>query len=252
MLAIHWSPVKNTKKILKNGILKSKDGLYCFPLTGERNLDQNWVILFNHLKFREQKKYNGFVFRIEKEDMPASFGSFWDHGDDDEIIINDIDELELRYRERIIQKMGEKQAKLEFSKTEEYSKKAKEYLLERKTSNRSINDPELLEFIFKMHIESQIFNKYKGAPVIYVDREKDSIFLEKGKIEIQKNKGLLSEALQDIELLNNAFSDWQIILSRSISPNRIIKIITNQDEYGKILHKNKKYEYTENYTDDYQ
>lgn len=32
MLVVHWSPVNNTKNILKNGITKSQNGVYCFPV----------------------------------------------------------------------------------------------------------------------------------------------------------------------------------------------------------------------------
>ena len=39
MLAVR-APVKSKGHILKNGITKSKDGLYCFPLTGHRIVDK--------------------------------------------------------------------------------------------------------------------------------------------------------------------------------------------------------------------
>ncbi|HNC29292.1 MAG TPA: hypothetical protein PKX08_04755, partial [Cyclobacteriaceae bacterium] len=72
MLAVHWTPVANTKRILRNGIAKSKTGLYCFPLTGKPLVDRWWVRFFNHV--RQRKKYNGIVFRIRQEDLPAYFG----------------------------------------------------------------------------------------------------------------------------------------------------------------------------------
>ena len=75
MLAIHWSPVKNTKKILNQGITKSKNGIYCFPLTGHFALDKWWVKAFNQYNFCvNKKKYNGFIFKIEKQFLPAYFG----------------------------------------------------------------------------------------------------------------------------------------------------------------------------------
>ena len=80
MLVIHWSAVKNTKKILKNGITKSKNGLYCFPLTGNKKLDHWWVTAFNQYGYRKHRvQYNGFIFKIEKEDMPACFGHAYGH-----------------------------------------------------------------------------------------------------------------------------------------------------------------------------
>jgi hypothetical protein len=71
MLAVHWSPVKNTKNILHNGIHKSKGGVYCFPLTGQPSLDKWWANAFR--RRRPRTAYNGFVFRIVQSDLPASF-----------------------------------------------------------------------------------------------------------------------------------------------------------------------------------
>jgi hypothetical protein len=247
MLAIHWSPVKNTKKILKNGILKSRNGLYCFPLTGEKNLDQWWVKLFNQWKGKGYRvPYNGFVFRIEKEDMPACFDEYYDYTNADtfEMQINTIEELELRYRERIIQAIGKKILKLEVSKTEEFLKKKNERIANFPSFYKSINDPELSDYVFKDWLFHQILERCKGMSSFRDNIEENKIFKEKGNNEIQKNEDLLKGVFNDFDLLDDAFSTWQIILSRSIGPNRIIKIISNQDEYGKILHKNKKYEYT--------
>jgi hypothetical protein len=75
MLAIHWSPVKNTKNILKNGISKSKTGLYCFPLTGDYSMDKWWVSILR----RGRKQYNGFVFKIENGDLLAVFEDWIGH-----------------------------------------------------------------------------------------------------------------------------------------------------------------------------
>jgi len=248
MLAIHWSPVKNTKKILKNGISKSKNGLYCFPLTGEKNLDQWWVKLFNQWRGRRYRvPYNGFIFRIEKDDMPACFDEYYDYTNADkfEMQINTIEELELRYRERIIQAIGKKMLKLEFSKTEEFFRKKNERISEYPSFYKSINDPELADYVFKDWLLHQIFERCKGMSRFRDNIEENKIFQEKGETELQKNKDLLKGAFNNFDLLEDAFSTWQIILSRSITPDRIIKIIRNQDEYGKILHKNKKYEYHE-------
>jgi hypothetical protein len=74
MLAVHWTPVNNTKTILKNGITKSKKGLYCFPLTGHKSLDRWWINFFNQCGVRHKKKYNGIVFRLKQQDLPAYFG----------------------------------------------------------------------------------------------------------------------------------------------------------------------------------
>ena len=74
MLTVHWTPVSKKKNILKNGITKSKKGLYCSPLTGHKALDKWWVYFFNQCGARQRKKYNGIVFRIRQQDLPAYFG----------------------------------------------------------------------------------------------------------------------------------------------------------------------------------
>ncbi|MCA9072687.1 MAG: hypothetical protein KDA84_27380, partial [Planctomycetaceae bacterium] len=76
MLAIHWSPVKNTKSILRNISRKGKRGLFCFPLTGHEILDRCWAWLFRCSRSRPRTPYNGFVFRLTEDDLPASFGDW--------------------------------------------------------------------------------------------------------------------------------------------------------------------------------
>lgn len=73
ILAFHWSPVNNTKRIKKNGIRKNKNGLYCFPLTESHYVDKFWVDLLNN---SNKKEYNGFIFKLTESDMPAYFGNW--------------------------------------------------------------------------------------------------------------------------------------------------------------------------------
>lgn len=109
MLAVHWAPVSKTKSILKNGITKSGNGLYCFPLTGHKAIDRWWVTFFNYSTSRERKKYNGIVFRIKKEDLPAYFGHWIGATtrDDYEKEIKTLKELSTKFREIILWRMGE-------------------------------------------------------------------------------------------------------------------------------------------------
>jgi hypothetical protein len=100
MLAIHWSPVKNTKLIRRKGIRKSNRGLYCFPLTGHHNVDRWWAQFFRSCRPRTQ--YNGFVFKIVQDDMPAMFGH-WISGE----MFNSLDELKSEFRSSIIWRIGE-------------------------------------------------------------------------------------------------------------------------------------------------
>lgn len=67
---------------------------------------------------------------------------------------------------------------------------------------------------------------------------KDNIQVANSKID----SGIVTHAelRNDLDFMKYAFTDYQIVLSNSIAPNRIMKIISDRNEYGKILHKNKK------------
>jgi hypothetical protein len=113
MLAVHWAPVNNTKHILKNGIARSKRGVYCFPLTGHRSLDRWWIHFFNQCKVRPRKSYNGIVFRIEQEDLPAYFGH-WGGATNRDVFpkeILDLKQLGHQFRETILWRLGEEIAR---------------------------------------------------------------------------------------------------------------------------------------------
>jgi hypothetical protein len=108
MLAIHWTPVANTKRILRTGVTKSKTGLYCFPLTGNNQVDRWWVKFFNQV--RSRKKYNGIVFRISKKDLPAYFGHWIAATNRDKFDkpIQSMKQLRNEYRECILFRIGER------------------------------------------------------------------------------------------------------------------------------------------------
>jgi len=86
MLLIHWSKHKNTGDILKNGIrtkkrklrdefLEDTKGVWCFPYTRNKSLNNNWK---SNLKLWRQDltNYNGFVFKLEDSDFPIYAGEF--------------------------------------------------------------------------------------------------------------------------------------------------------------------------------
>ena len=77
------------------------------------------------------------------------------------------------------------------------------------------------------------------------------LFFETGQSEIQKDNKLINKLLNDPDHIDDTFGHWQIILSRSISSDRIIKIISDRNEYGKVLHKKKKNKFIEENRDDY-
>lgn len=105
MLAVHWSPVKNTKRILRNGIRKGKQGLFCFPLTGHDMVDRWWAQAFRSWDPRTQ--YNGFIFRITRDDLPAKFSSWVADAMGFAQTIDSLDELDAEFRKTIIWGIGQ-------------------------------------------------------------------------------------------------------------------------------------------------
>lgn len=75
MLVVHWSPVNNSKNIMNNGIRKKRNGVYCFPITGHVSLDRWWMKALKRFR-RDGKRYNGFIFRVVEQDLPAYFGHY--------------------------------------------------------------------------------------------------------------------------------------------------------------------------------
>lgn len=87
--------------------------MYCFPLTGHKALDRWWIYLFNQCGVRERRKYNGIVFRLKQEDMPAYFGSWGGatNRDNFEKEIRDLKMLGVEFRQTILFRLGEEIAR---------------------------------------------------------------------------------------------------------------------------------------------
>jgi hypothetical protein len=188
MLAVHWSPVKNTKHILRNGIRKSKDGTFCFPLTGNPNLDKWWANTFRYC--RPRTAYNGFVFRIVEDDLPASFGDWLSRkygGLDKEI--TSIAQIEAELEKAILFRIGERQ----FGFTPD------------------------------------------GGYNHTLDMEK------LGREMVTARPALYLETLNgDPGFLEYIFANYEIILSRSIAPSRIMHILSGGNDYGRNVMRKKK------------
>lgn len=196
MLAVHWTPVNDTKKILKNGIRKSKKGLFCFPLTGHKHLDKWWVNFFNQCGVRERKKYNGIVFRIKKEDLPAYFGHWIGatNRHDFKKEITDLKSFGKQYRETLLWRMGEEIARAN-------------------NLDNEIYDYEII----------------------------DKLYSELADKEIMSNASALTDRRNSIDFMSYTLYDYQIVLSNSISPDRIIKVMPQGNEFGRVLRQKKKY-----------
>lgn len=193
MLVVHWTPVSNTKVILKNGIRKSKTGLYCFPLTGIKQVDKWWVTFFNRCGAApHRQRYNGIVFKLMEADFPVYFGSWAGATSRDVFSKNtpDLAALEKEYRDVILFRAGEAVAwernEVDYSTPHEF-------------------------------------------------------FLKLGKETAVQNPRKLAAFQNSCSFMEFTLEDFQIVLSRSVSADRIIKVIPQGDEYGKIVKRKKKW-----------
>ncbi|HEX8331627.1 MAG TPA: hypothetical protein VF622_03345 [Segetibacter sp.] len=195
MLAVHWTPVNNTKAILKNGIRKTKKGVYCFPLTGHKTMDKWWVNFFNQAGARNRKQYNGIVFRISKKDLPAYFGHWIGATTkcDFKKEITDLKELGSQFREAMLWRMGEEVARAH--------------------------------------------NLDHG---IYEYDTLHSMYLNLAETELANNSKALADKLNSLDFISKVLDDYQIVLSNSIPANRIIKVIPQGNEFGRVLRQQKK------------
>jgi hypothetical protein len=182
MLAVHWTPVANTKKILRCGITKSKKGLYCFPLTGNNKVDRWWVKFFNIC--RGKKKYNGIIFKISKKDLPAYFGHWIGATTRDTFDkpILTMKELKAEYRDNILFRVGE-------------------------------------YFLYQ-----------RGELSTAADFARD--FVDIAKREIKENERV-KRLLHDLNIKTFALEDIQIVLSGSVSADRIVKVISDGTDTGR-------------------
>ena len=104
MLVIHWSKQNRTQQILSNGIRPSKRkrsgyirGVYVYPFSKNRTLSGNWK---RNLKSWDHVRgnFNGFVFRLEKEDFPLYAGYwFFNRSNPEDTKVNHLKELEEKY-----------------------------------------------------------------------------------------------------------------------------------------------------------
>ncbi|MBS1752803.1 MAG: hypothetical protein IT212_10810 [Bacteroidia bacterium] len=196
MLAVHWTPVSKTKNILNNGITKSKKGLYCFPLTGHKSLDRWWLYFFNQCGVRQRKKYNGIVFRIKQQDLPAYFGHWIGATNRDTFKkeITTVKQLGKEFKETIIWRLGE-----------------------------------------------MIAQQANLGTDIYDYEKRNELYFKLAEQEINKSPRALADKLNDLDFMTFALKDYQVVLTHSIPADRIVKLIPQGDEFGRVQRLKKKY-----------
>lgn len=196
MLAVHWTPVNRTKHILKNGITKSKKGLYCFPLTGHKALDKWWIYFFNQCGARQRIKYNGIVFRVKQQDLPAYIGHYIGATNRDVFKkeITTIKQLSAEFKKIIIWRLGEMLAQ-------------------------------------NAKVDNNILDHDKQT----------ELYLRLAEQEIVKSPKAFIDKMNDLNFMTFALENHQIVLTHSIPANRIVKLIPQGDEFGRVQRSKKKY-----------
>jgi hypothetical protein len=98
-----------------------------------------------------------------------------------------------------------------------------------------------LENAVKNSILWRIGERINGYGDILQHQLASDKFLDVAKEEVQKNPKLYNNVLEDAGFMGFIFEDLQIVLSSSISAERIMKVVSARDEFGKVLHKKKRY-----------
>lgn len=163
----------------------------CFPVTGHLSLDRWWMKALKSFK-RDGKRYNGFIFRVQEQDLPAYFSHFIGAttGDKFEKPIATLAQLGEQMKNTIVWRIGE----------------------------RSV-----------WHTEDW----FRG----------DIDYLKLGIEEIKKRPAVYKETITDAAFMAYTLEDYQIVLTKSIEANRIIRVIPPTEQFGTRLYKNKKQKY---------
>jgi hypothetical protein len=217
MLAVHWSPVKNTKIICKNGIRKDARGVFCFPLTGHFFLDRWWPRAFRTwTPGHAPSAFNGFVFRLTDEDCPAYFGHWGAEGAVKPL--QSVAAIQQSFRETLIWRIGEAAwngwvpCTRQACRCEELGP-ARAVLADIVSSKRS-----------------DAHTTWNGA------------IEDLGQAVVRHDPRRYTDCLmQNVSFLQFVFEDFEIVLSHSITPHRILKIMPGGHEFGRSQYQRKKH-----------
>ncbi|HEY1202056.1 MAG TPA: hypothetical protein VGE79_13785, partial [Niastella sp.] len=151
---------------------------------------------FNQCGIRQRKQYNGIVFRIKQQDLPAYFGHWIGATNRDTFKkeITTVKQLGAEFKEMIIWRLGE------------------------------------------MLAQQSNLDKH-----IYDDVERTALYLRLAEEELAKSPKALTNKLNDLNFMTFALEDCQIVLTNSIPADRIIKLIPQGDEFGRVQRLKKKY-----------
>lgn len=85
----------------------------------------------------------------------------------------------------------------------------------------------------------EIARKSGLAVDIYEPGKISELYLSLAEAEIKSHPKVLIEKMNALDFMIFTFEDYEIALSNSIAPNRIIKVIPQGNEFGRILKQKK-------------
>jgi len=199
--------VANTTKILRNGIHISKKyrGVFCFPLIGHPSTIRFWPQFLRRTQYKNANgRYNGFVFRLVEEDMPAGFGNWIFYKkpsvkSDSSVVFHTLDSLKDAVHRQI----------LFFIFFYERSDLIPADVLEKLPPWDEVNKPGFDDDVWYQKLSEQ----YPQITQKYLNDPGWALF---------------------------AFEDIEIVISRRVSPDRIVKIISQTTHSGRQQHRQAK------------
>jgi hypothetical protein len=202
MKLIHWSPKENKESILENGIKISDTWTSCSILTPFHSLNRWWIdFLLN------EKEQVGFVFELTEFDYPLVH-SHWCidtyEKQDDELNV-------IEKRRHSLSEILKDNPHRVFKNSNELKKDYEETIIWR--IGDTIEHP-----------------KYLDKNGIY--QSEDKKIIESGIKLIKSNpKKAKEDFFDNPKFIEFVFEDYEILLFKEITPERIIKVISENEEY---------------------
>ena len=202
MKLIHWSSKENKESILENGIKISDTWTSCTILTPFHNINRWWVdFLLN------KKEQIGFVFELTESDFPLVH-SHW-----------------------CIDTYQKQDDELNIIEKRRYS--LSEIL--RENPNSVFNNSTELKKDYERTIIWRIGNTIDDSDYLDKDgiyKSDDKKIIESGLKLIKSNpKKAEKDFFDNPDFMEFVFEDYEILLFKEIKPNRIIKVISENEEY---------------------
>ena len=194
MKLIHWSSIENKESILENGIKISDTWTSCSILTSFHNLNRWWVdFLLN------KKEQIGFIFEISELDFPIVHSHWcidtYQKQDDD---LNVIEERRFNLSE-----------------------------ISRDNPHCVFKNLSELKEDYKRTIIWRI-----GETISELGKDSDELIYQNGLNLLESDSKKINEFLDNPDFMEFVFEDYEVLLFNEIKPDRIIKVISENEKYS--------------------